>query len=60
MALDRWRPVWAAHLLPPGALTGISGGKPGQIFRSSVWTLAYRELKALETLTPTEATVEEA
>jgi hypothetical protein len=31
-----------------------------QIFRSSVWTLAYRELKALETLTPTEATVEEA
>jgi hypothetical protein len=31
-----------------------------QIFRSSVWTLVYRELKALETLTPAEATIEEA
>jgi hypothetical protein len=25
----------------------------GQIYQSSVWTLTYRELKALETVTPT-------
>jgi hypothetical protein len=31
-----------------------------QIFRSSVWTLFYRELKALETLTSIETTVGEA
>jgi hypothetical protein len=24
----------------------------GQIYQSSVWTLTYRELKALETVTP--------
>lgn len=31
-----------------------------KIFRSSVWTLVYRELKAMETLAPAEATIEEA